>query len=175
MVVAPASMARSTTSVRKSSSVRAASSAENSTSSQCWRAYAMASEAARTTSAGVIFSLYWRWMGLVARKTCTRLRDAGASALSVASMSGRAARAKAQITGPSTCRAIASTDWKSPGEATGKPTSITSTPRCASARATWSFCTRFMLAPGACSPSRSVVSKTKTRSVALIVLPPLLR
>ena len=139
MVVAPASMARSTTSVRKSSSVRAASSAENSTSWQRSRAYSMAPVATRTTSAGVIRSLCSRWMGLVARKTWTRCRGAGASALSAASMSGRWARARAQITGPSTCRAMVSTAWKSPGEATGKPTSITSTPREASARATCSF------------------------------------
>ena len=185
MVVAPAAMARSTTSTRKSGSVRAASSAENSTSSQRSRAYSMAPVETRTTSAGVIFSLNSRWMGLVARKTCTRLRGAGASALRAASMSGRLARASAQITGPSICRAMASTAWKSPGEATGKPASMTSTPSEASARATCSFWERFMLAPGACSPSRSVVSKTITRSSvssirvtfasALRVMPPLRR
>src|SRR5438105_4580696 len=41
----------------------------------------------------------------------------------------------------------------------GKPASITSTPRSFSACATWSFSARFMLAPGDCSPSLSVVSK----------------
>src|SRR5947207_4623432 len=90
---------------------------------------------------------------------------AGASALRTASMSGRCARASAQMTGPSTCREIASTAWKSPGDATGNPTSITSTPSAARAFATCIFCERFMLPPGACSPSRSVVSNTITRSL----------
>jgi hypothetical protein len=48
---------------------------------------------------------------------------------------------------------------KSPGEAMGKPASITSTPKSTSAWATSSFSARFILAPGDCSPSRSVVSK----------------
>jgi len=57
-----------------------------------------------------------------------------------------------QMIGLRTSRAIACTDSKSPGEAIGKPASITSTPRSASACATWSFSLRFMLAPGDCSP-----------------------
>ena len=175
MVPAPASMAFSTTSARKSGWVRAASSAENSTSAQRSRAYSMAPVATRTTSAGDMCSLCCRWMGLVARNTCTRLRGAGSSALSTASMSGRLARASAQITGPCTCRATASTAAKSPGEATGKPTSMMSTPREARALATCSLGARFMLAPGACSPSRRVVSKTRTRSVWLMMPPPGLR
>ena len=59
------------------------------------------------------------------------------------------------------------TPWtasKSPGEATGKPASMTSTPRSRSARATSSFSSRFIDAPGDCSPSRSVVSKMMMRS-----------
>jgi len=67
-------------------------------------------------------------------------REAGASAFSAASTSGRLQRASAAMIGPSICRAIASTAWKSPGEATGNPTSITSTPSEARARATVSFC-----------------------------------
>src|SRR5258708_3139246 len=48
---------------------------------------------------------------------------------------------------------------KSPGEAMGKPASMMSTPRSTSAWAISIFSVRFMLAPGGCSPSRSVVSK----------------
>ena len=61
-----------------------------------------------------------------------------------------------------------------PGEAAAKPASITSTPRSRRARATWSFCSRFMEAPGDCSPSRRVVSKMTMRSDAawLTLLPP---
>ena len=52
---------------------------------------------------------------------------------------------------------------KSPGEAMGKPASITSTPNSTSAWAISIFSARFMLAPGDCSPSRSVVSKMMIR------------
>jgi hypothetical protein len=45
----------------------------------------------------------------------------------------------------------------------GKPASMTSTPRAASARAISIFSPRFMLHPGLCSPSRRVVSKMITR------------
>ena len=44
----------------------------------------------------------------------------------------------------------------------GKPASMTSTPRRASARATSSFSAEVIVAPGDCSPSRSVVSKMRT-------------
>jgi len=50
------------------------------------------------------------------------------------------------------------------------PASITSTPRRASCRAISNFCSTVKLAPGDCSPSRNVVSKTTTRSG--IDLPP---
>ena len=53
----------------------------------------------------------------------------------------------------------------SPGEAIGKPASITSTPRRASCWAISSFSAGFSEMPGDCSPSRSVVSKISTRSV----------
>ena len=52
---------------------------------------------------------------------------------------------------------------KSPGEAIGKPASITSTPSSASASAMRSFSARFMEKPGDCSPSRRVVSKMMMR------------
>src|SRR5580658_10194298 len=44
-----------------------------------------------------------------------------------------------------------------------KPASITSTPSSSSARAMRSFSSRFIAAPGDCSPSRRVVSKIMTR------------
>ncbi len=66
--------------------------------------------------------------------------------------------------GPCTSRATALTLSQSPREAAGKPASMTSTPSSASARATRSFSGCVMLQPGACSPSRKVVSKIRTRS-----------
>ena len=57
------------------------------------------------------------------------------------------------------CAAMSRTASKSPGEAMGKPASMMSTPRSTRAWATSSFSARFMLQPGDCSPSRSVVSK----------------
>ena len=67
------------------------------------------------------------------------------------------------MTGPWTSRAIACTASKSPGEAIGKPASITSTPSRASWCAISSFSVAFSEMPGDCSPSRSVVSKMMTR------------
>ena len=84
------------------------------------------------------------------------------------SMSSALQRARPQMTGPWTWRAMAWTASKSPGEAMGKPASITSTPSSVRAWATSSFSARFMLAPGDCSPSRSVVSKMIRRSSAMI-------
>ena len=72
--------------------------------------------------------------------------------------------------GPWTSRAIACTASKSPGEAIGKPASMTSTPRRASWWAISSFSPVFSEMPGDCSPSRSVVSKMRTwlRSMRLM-------
>src|SRR5262245_13922460 len=66
--------------------------------------------------------------------------------------------------GPCTSRAIVLTDSQSPRDAAGKPASMMSTPSSASARATRIFSGWLMLQPGDCSPSRSVVSKIRTRS-----------
>src|SRR5262249_16773689 len=83
-------------------------------------------------------------------------------------------RARPQMTGPWTLRAMAWTASKSPGEAMGKPASMTSTPRSARARATSSFSARFMLAPGLCSPSLKVVAKlingSRLSSLALMAV-----
>ncbi len=104
------------------------------------------------------------WMSEVEMKVWIRGRAASWTAPQAASMSGFWVRARPQITGPSTLRAIASTASKSPGEVIGKPPSITSTPRRASCVAISTFSCVFSEIPGDCSPSRSVVSKIWTRS-----------
>ena len=68
-----------------------------------------------------------------------RGRSASLTAFYAASMSWWLVRARPQMTGPSTSRAIASTASKSPGEVIGKPASITSTPSRASCWAISSF------------------------------------
>src|SRR5262245_39562902 len=93
-----------------------------------------------------------------------RCFGASFSAFAASSMSSRLQRARPQIVAPCTSRATAFTLSQSPREAAGKPASITSTPSSARARATRSFSGLVMLQPGACSPSRSVVSKISTGS-----------
>ncbi len=75
------------------------------------------------------------------------------------------------MTGPSTSRAIVRTASKSPGEAIGKPASMTSTPSRESCWAISSFSALFSEMPGDCSPSRSVVSKMMTRSLSCMSFP----
>jgi len=58
--------------------------------------------------------------------------------------------------------AMERTASRSSGEEAGNPASMMSTPRRASWRATTSFCALVIVAPGDCSPSRSVVSKMRT-------------
>ena len=80
------------------------------------------------------------------------------------------ARLSPQITGtyPSsktslpTTSAICLTASKSSGDAIGKPASMMSTPSFASCFAICSFSPLVSVAPGLCSPSRSVVSKMRT-------------
>ena len=76
---------------------------------------------------------------------------------------------------PSTGRAptpsaMARTAARSSGDAAGKPASMTSTPSRASARATSSFSADVIVAPGHCSPSRSVVSKIRTYPSVMLAL-----
>ncbi len=163
-VVAPASTTAATISVRNSGSVREASSGENSTSSQASLAMRTASTARRTISSRAISSLNLRWISLVATNTWMRLRDAGSKALADFSMSPSWQRASEQMVTPRMAWAISRTDSKSPGEAAAKPASMMSTRISRSARATLSFSRNVMLQPGACSPSRKVVSKMRTRS-----------
>ncbi len=102
------------------------------------------------------------WIGLVEMNVWMR----GASAPRTASQHTRTscsmARARPAMREPFTTRAIRATDSKSPFEAIGKPASMMSTPRRASCWAISSFSVWFIEAPGACSPSRSVVSKILT-------------
>ena len=156
-------------SIRYSGSVRIASSAENSTSSHSSRARRTALAPTSSTCSRLMLSLCRRWIGLVARKMWMRERPAFSVARATASISPDWARARPQIVGPRTSLATARTDSKSPSDACGNPASITSTPRSASACAMRSFCARVIENPGACSPSRSVVSKTRMRSGSLVV------
>jgi hypothetical protein len=57
---------------------------------------------------------------------------------------------------------------KSPGLATGKPASMTSTRIRSSTLAMRTFSSRVMDAPGLCSPSRNVVSKMIKRSFIVV-------
>src|SRR3990172_4492679 len=110
-------------------------------------------------------SIFSIWMADVDMKTCIRFFWAGRTASQARSMSSGWALASEAITGPLTSRAMRDTASKSPGEEAAKPASSTSTASLASwwAMATFSSGVRAM--PGACSPSRRVVSKMMRRSV----------
>jgi len=99
------------------------------------------------------------WTGLVLMNVWMRGASASFTASQQARTSFSIARASPQMRVPFTSLAIVRTASKSSGEATGNPASMMSTLSLASCRATSSFSARFMLAPGACSPSRRVVSK----------------
>src|SRR3954453_11835147 len=166
MVVAPSSSAICTTSAVYSRSERVASIGENSTSSGYCFACATAARAWPFTSSRVVWSWCSMWMSLVEMKVWMHGRSESLIAFQAASMSWKPVRASPQMIGPWTSRAIACTASKSPGEAIGKPASITSTPSRLSCWAISSFSTLFSEMPGDCSPSRSVVSKMLTCSGA---------
>ncbi len=88
---------------------------------------------------------------------------AGASASAARSMSRRPARARPQTVLSVTTLATSRTASKSPFDAMGKPASITSTLISSRVSAIRSFSSRFIDAPGDCSPSRIVVSNIRTR------------
>src|SRR6185436_4960139 len=71
-------------------------------------------------------------------------------------------RARAAMMGRRTASATCCTPRRSPCEAAGKPASMTSTPSASSWRARRSLASGVIAFPGACSPSRSVVSKMIT-------------
>ena len=147
--------------------MRAPSSAENSTSSTCCRASSTAATASSSTCCWVFFSLYFKWISLVAMKVWMRGRFACASDLAARSTSSVQQRARAAMLAHGNSRLTASTASKSPSEAIGNPASRMSTPSSTSLRAIRSFSGTVMLQPGDCSPSRSVVSKMYTRSLML--------
>ena len=95
----------------------------------------------------------------MARKMWIRERGASSSAAAAASMSVELARqSDATVTCFAAC-ATACTPSKSPGEEAAKPASITSTPSRSSCSPISTFSSGRRAIPGACSPSRSVVSK----------------
>ena len=171
IVLAPALMTASITRQRKSSSERPASSGENSTSSVLFRACLTAATARSNTWSGAIRSLSCMWIGEVAMKVWMRGAEAGATAAAAWATSDSLARASPQILLSWTCRAIACTASKSPGLAAGNPASITSTCIFSSCRAMRIFSSVVIEAPGLCSPSRKVVSKTSSRS-CIDIIPP---
>ena len=104
----------------------------------------------------------------VDRKMWIRGDSAFSSARAAASMSFSSARARPATVDPWISFAICLTDSKSPGDATGKPASMTSTFNRASCRAISNFSLLFMLAPRHCSPSLKVVSNIMSRSGCMV-------
>ena len=91
-----------------------------------------------------------------------RQRSAPFSASAARRMSPSVVRASAAITGPRTLDAISATASNSPSDETGNPASRMSTFSRASCSAISTFSARVSAMPGACSPSRRVVSKIRT-------------
>ena len=147
---------------RLSIGVRPASSQENSTSSVKRRAYFTAPTAISNTWSNERFSLLSTWIVDVEINVWIRNWSATDKACAAASMSFSSARDNAQTRLFLMVRAMVCTDSKSPGDETGKPTSITSTPRRSSAMAICNFSLTERLAANACSPSRKVVSNIIT-------------
>src|SRR5262245_1782861 len=113
-------------------------------------------------------SLCFRWMSDVAMKMWIPGRWARSTALMARSTSCSRVRASESTTGFPTAAATRCTASKSPSDEAANPASMTSTPRRSSWRAITSFSSMFMVAPGDCSPSRSVVSKICTRSIVAL-------
>src|SRR5208337_723103 len=106
-------------------------------------------------------------MSEVARKTWMRGCAAPCNACQARSTSPVQARARPAMIGRRTVAEMRCTASKSPSEAMGNPASITSTPKRSSCWARCSFSCTFMLQPGDCSPSRSVVSKMVMRGLSI--------
>src|SRR6266540_1708402 len=111
-----------------------------------------------------IRSMSFMWMSLVEMKVWIRHRSAPFRASAARWMSPGTTRARAAMTGPRTLEAISRTASNSPSEETGKPASMMSTSRRASCSAISTFSGLVSAIPGACSPSRRVVSKMRTTS-----------
>ena len=99
------------------------------------------------------------WCSEVDTKVWMSGRSANIRASQAQSISLRSVRDRAQMIGPLTFLAMAFTASKSEGLETGNPASMASTSRRASCSAISTFSLWLRLMPGACSPSRSVVSK----------------
>src|SRR5215217_2882893 len=119
---------------------------------------------ASSTSLCDIRSMSFMWMSLVEMNVWIRHRSAPFSASAARSMSPGTTRASEAITGPRMLVAISRTASNSPSELIAKPASMTSTFRRASCSAISTFSAFVSAMPGACSPSRSVVSKMRTAS-----------
>src|SRR5262245_46031522 len=104
------------------------------------------------------------WMSLVEMNTWMRGVADGLTASHAASTSPSFARHSAAITEPLTTSAMRFTASSSPGDDAGNPASMMSTPSRPSCSAISSFSLAVRAMPGACSPSRSVVSKNRTSS-----------
>ena len=102
------------------------------------------------------------WISLVAMNVWIRQRSAPFIASAARSMSPVVIRASAAITGPRTLAAISATASNSPSDEIGNPASMMSTSSRASCSAISTFSLRVSEMPGACSPSRRVVSKMRT-------------
>ena len=171
MVVAPSAITASRTRHRKSGSERLPSSGENSTSAQCLRAKRTASFACSSTCSGARRSFFSMCSGLVAMKVWMRQDFAPFSASTPREMSRSLARHRPAIVDSLTTFAMARTASKSPLDAAGNPASMTSTRMRSSCRAMRSFSSRFIDAPGLCSPSRMVVSNMiKLSFIAALLL-----
>ena len=102
------------------------------------------------------------WIWLVEMNVWIRQSSAPFSASAARRMSPSVVRASAAITGPRTLDAISATASNSPSDETGNPASRMSTFSRASCSAISTFSARVSAMPGACSPSRRVVSKIRT-------------
>src|ERR1700736_5356057 len=98
---------------------------------------------------------------------CIRERAAPFNASPARSISSGRHRARAAMTGRRTLAATCFTPSASSADAIGKPASIKSTPSPSSSLASCTFSLVRSENPGACSPSRSVVSKIVIRSVVM--------
>ncbi len=123
-----------------------------------------------TTSSWLLRIWCARWIGEVDTKVWIRARLAWRTASPARAMSAGMARARPAMVARLVRRAISETASKSPFDAMGNPASMMSTPIVSSSSATASFSSKVMVAPGHCSPSRSVVSKIRIRSRAEAVL-----
>ena len=140
----------------------------NSTFAVWLRARATAARAIATTSSAPRRSWWARWISELDRNTWMRGLRARRIASQVASTSSGTARASAHTQASRTWAATAATDARSPGDETGKPASITSTFIASSSSAISTLAFLEKNTPAACSPSRSVVSNTVTRSECMV-------